>query len=104
MTIRSKLFAHARGLCALVLAASSSARATDGYFLSGYGATQASLSGAGVANSTDAMAMTLNPAGLVDVDRQFQIGLSLFAPTRGYDASGTIFVAPGDSTARSRIS
>ena len=40
--------------------------------------------------------MTLNPAGLVDVDRQFQVGGSLFFPWRGYDATGTAFVAPGD--------
>ncbi len=39
--------------------------------------------------------MTLNPAGLVDVDRQFNLGLSLFASTRSYDATGTLFVAPG---------
>ena len=83
-------------LCAAVLTGASGAKATEGYFLAGYGATQTSLSGAGVAYSTDAMAMTLNPAGLVDVDRQFQVGLSLFAPTRGYDASGTFFVAPGN--------
>ena len=95
MKYRSKLFAQA-AVCALVLAAATGARATEGYFLGGYGPTQASLSGAGVANSTDAMAMTLNPAGLVDVDRQFQIGLSLFAPTRSYDATGTLFVAPGN--------
>ncbi len=95
MNKRSNLFAHAAA-CALLLAAATGARATEGYFLGGYGPTQASLSGAGVANSTDAMAMTLNPAGLVDVDRQFQIGLSLFAPSRSYDASGTLLVAPGN--------
>jgi long-chain fatty acid transport protein len=92
---RSKFLAQA-AVCAFALAATDGAKATEGYILGGYGATQASLSGAGVANSTDAMAMTLNPAGLVDVDRQFQIGLSLFAPTRSYDASGTLFVAPGN--------
>ncbi len=42
------------------------------------------------------MSLTLNPAGLVNVDLQFQLGLSLFWPTRGYDGSGTIFVAPGN--------
>ncbi len=84
------------GAFALLFTATTAARATEGYFLGGYGATQASLSGAGVANPTDAMSMTLNPAGLVDIDQQFQFGLSLFAPWRGYDASGTAFVAPGD--------
>ena len=51
---------------------------------------------AGGANSSDAMSMTINPARLVDVDRLFNLGLSLFAPTRRCDAtSGTLFVAPG---------
>ncbi len=94
MTGAWRLFARVTA-GAIVLTAACGARATEGYFLAGYGATQTSLAGAGVANSTDAMAQTLNPAGLVDVDREFQLGLSLFAPTRGYDASGTVFVAPG---------
>ncbi len=41
------------------------------------------------------MSTTLNPAGLVDVDRQFNLGVSFFSPTRSYDATGTLFVAPG---------
>ena len=81
--------------CALASTIASRASATEGYILGGYGATQTSLSGAGVANSTDAMSMTLNPAGLTDIDRQFDLGLSLFAPVRSYDATGTLFVAPG---------
>ena len=84
--------------CGLALAAAGGAQATEGYFLGGYGATQTSLSGAGVANSTDAMSLSLNPAGLVDVGRQFSIGLSFFAPSRGYDATGMGFVAPGNQT------
>ena len=39
--------------------------------------------------------MTINPARLVDVDRLLNLGLSLFAPTRTCDATGTLFVAPG---------
>ncbi len=81
--------------CVAALAFAGKAQATEGYILGGYGAIQTSLSGAGVANSSDAMSMTLHPAGLVDVDRQFDLGLSLFAPTRSYDATGTLFVAPG---------
>src|SRR5208337_1751934 len=87
-------FAQA-AVCSLALIAANGAKATEGYILGGYGATQTGLSGAGVANSTDAMSMTLNPAGLVDVDRQFNFGVSLFAPVRSYDATGTLFVAPG---------
>jgi long-chain fatty acid transport protein len=56
---------------------------------------QGGLAGAGVADSRDAMALSLNPAGLVDVGRQFQFGASLFMPYRSYTATGTAFVLPG---------
>jgi len=75
--------------------AGGAAQATEGYFQYGYGARQGALAGAGVADSRDAMSLSLNPAGLVDVGRQFQVGAALFAPFRSYDASGTGFVAPG---------
>lgn len=75
--------------------AGSVAQATEGYFQYGYGARQSGLGGAGVADSRDAMALSLNPAGLVDVSRQMQLGVSLFMPYRSYTATGTIFVAPG---------
>ncbi len=90
-----KSAARAGFVVAALLMGAQQASATEGYFLGGYGATQTGLAGAGVANSTDAMALTLNPAGLVDVGREFQIGLSFFGPTRSYDATGTGFVAPG---------
>src|SRR5271154_5341550 len=83
-------------VAAIGLTYAGGAKATEGYFLAGAGATQTSLAGAGVADPTDAMSATLNPAGIATLDRQFQFGLSLFAPSRGYDASGTAFVAPGD--------
>lgn len=75
--------------------AGGAAQATEGYFQYGYGARQGALGGAGVADSRDAMSLSLNPAGLVDVGRQFQAGASLFAPFRSYNATGTGFVAPG---------
>lgn len=75
--------------------AGGGAQATEGYFQHGYGARQQALAGAGVADSRDAMSLSLNPAGLVDVDRQFQFGASLFAPFREYKATGPGFVAPG---------
>ncbi|WP_193177459.1 OmpP1/FadL family transporter [Oricola nitratireducens] len=70
--------------------------ATDGYFQVGFGARQGGMGGAGVADSTDAMAQTLNPAGIVGVKDQWQIGGALFMPFRGYEATGAGFVArPG---------
>lgn len=71
------------------------AGATDGYFQVGFGARQNALGGAGVANSTDAMAQTLNPAGIVGVGDQWQVGGAAFMPFRGYSATGTGLVAAG---------
>ncbi len=65
---------------------STAAYATDGYFMDGYGANQTALAGAGVAYSTDAMAIALNPAGLTHVDDQVVLGVSVFDPFRSYDA------------------
>jgi long-chain fatty acid transport protein len=75
--------------------AGGAAQATEGYFQYGYGARQGGLAGAGVADSRDAMALSLNPAGLVDVGRQWQFGASLFMPYRDYTATGTLNIAPG---------
>jgi long-chain fatty acid transport protein len=65
---------------------STTAYATDGYFQDGYGASQTALAGAGVAYSQDAMAIALNPAGLVHVDDQTVAGMALFLPDRSYSA------------------
>lgn len=80
---------------AAVSLACGAAKATEGYFQYGYGARQGALGGAGVADSRDAMSLSLNPAGLVDAGNQFQMGAALFAPSRSYDAIGTALVAPG---------
>ncbi len=65
---------------------STAAHATDGYFMNGYGASQTALAGAGVAYSQDAMAISLNPAGLVNVDDQTVAGIAIFMPSRSYTA------------------
>ncbi|MEJ2227015.1 MAG: outer membrane protein transport protein [Alphaproteobacteria bacterium] len=62
--------------------ASAPAQATDGYFQYGYGARQKALGGAGVADSRDATAASLNPAGLVDVTDQVDFSATLFSPRR----------------------
>ncbi len=71
------------------------AQATEGYLSHGFGARNSALAGAGVADSRDAMAIAVNPAGLVDVDHQFTSATTLFSPNREYTATGTGFVAPG---------
>jgi long-chain fatty acid transport protein len=94
---RGLKFAGAVGIGFLALAsfAGGEAQATEGYFQYGYGARQGGLAGAGVADSRDAMALSLNPAGLVDVGRQWQFGASLFMPYRSYTATGTTLVGRG---------
>ena len=83
----------AAGLFSLTFVADVSA--TEGYFANAFGVRQSGLAGAGVADSRDAMALSLNPAGLVDVGRQFQAGVGMFRPYRDYTATGTALVAPG---------
>lgn len=85
---------------ATILSACTAADATEGYFQYGYGARQEALGGAGVADSRDAMSLSLNPAGLVDAGNQAQVGAALFAPFRSYDATGTMLVAPGSYDSR----
>jgi long-chain fatty acid transport protein len=65
--------------CAIAL---SPASATEGYFQNGYGARQKALAGAGAADSRDATAAALNPAGLVHVGTEASIAASLFSPRR----------------------
>jgi long-chain fatty acid transport protein len=81
----------------------ATAWSTEGYFQLGFSPVQNSLGGAGVANSEDAMSMALNPAGLVGIGQQFQAGVGLFMPYRGYTGSGTGFVAPGTVDSSSNL-
>ncbi len=68
--------------------AAPSAYATDGYFQYGYGARQKALGGAGVADSRDATAAALNPAGLVHVQDQIDVSVTAFMPYREVTGSG----------------
>lgn len=84
-------------LATVAAVAPSLAFAADGYFLTGYGPRQRALGGAGVADSRDAMAMSINPAGIVGLERMFQVGLAANLPERGYSTTGLpLVLAPGD--------
>ena len=81
--------------CASVLAVvagvgmlAADAGATEGYFQHAYGLRHKALAGAGAASIEDATGISINPAGLVDVGNQFNMGLSLFMPTRWAVVSG----------------
>lgn len=69
--------------------ASSTAFATEGYFQNGYGARHKALAGAGAADSRDATAAALNPAGLVHVPDQVDVSVSLFSPWREMNGDTT---------------
>ncbi len=72
-----------------VLAFSAPASATEGYFQNGYGARSKALAGAGVADSRDATAGSLNPAGLVHVGDELDVAFSVFSPRRQFTGTGT---------------
>ncbi len=71
------------------------ALATEGMFQHAYGLRHKALAGAGAASAEDATAISINPAGLVDVGDQFNMGVSFFMPFRKYQATGTGFINPG---------
>ncbi len=65
------------------------ANATEGYFQTGYGTIQKAQSGAGVAHPEDAMTLSVNPAGLTSVGRQFEAAFTLFSPRRDFTSTNT---------------
>ncbi len=82
-----KEYLRASCVVAAGLLVGGEALATEGYFQYGYGARQKGLAGAGVADSRDATAIALNPAGLVHVGDQLAVSVTAFSPQREYDAS-----------------
>jgi len=66
----------------------NSSFATDGYFLTGYGAKQQGRGGTGVALPGDSLAGATNPAGLVLVGDRIDFGLTLFRPIRSSTITG----------------
>ncbi len=71
-----------------IAVASAPVQATEGYFQHAFGAVSKALAGAGAAYSQDAMGQAINPAGLVDVEDQLNIGISSFSPIRSFEGSG----------------
>jgi long-chain fatty acid transport protein len=93
---KTSVVSVALALCALSIPGGA-AIAADGYFLIGYGARQKALAGAGAADSRDAMALSVNPAGIVGLERQFQTAMTAIIAERGYVTTGLPrVVAAGD--------
>lgn len=81
-------------LAGALLALSSLALATNGYFAHGYGTKNKGLAGAGVALPQDAMIAATNPAGMAFVGERVDVGLALFSPIREYTVTGNPSGAP----------
>jgi len=62
--------------------------ATNGFFSHGYSTKEKGLAGAGVAYSTDALAVANNPAGIAGMGERLDVGAAIFSPPRSYTASG----------------
>ena len=68
----------------------SPALATQGYFPHAFGIKSKGVAGSDVAFAQSAMTISVNPAGLSDVDDQLNVGISLFSPNRKYSSAGGI--------------
>jgi len=66
----------------LLVATSTTVRATEGINLIGIGPVQQGTAGAGVASAKDSTWLILNPAGLTDLSRRADTSLQYFAPVR----------------------
>lgn len=71
------------------------AQATNGYFAHGYSTKTRAMGGSGVALPQDAMAPSLNPAGLVWVGNRVDAGITLFSPQREFEVDGFPSGFPG---------
>lgn len=84
MAIKKSSALSSWAAAALLMGSVGVAQATEGYFQHGYGARNKAVGGAGVADTRDATAVAVNPAGLVHVDDQFNMSVSAFSPRRDF--------------------
>jgi len=78
----------------LTLGFVATASATNGYFSHGYSIKEKGMAGAGVAAPMDAMGVANNPAGLTEVGNRFDLGLSIFSPSREYNVNRGAMAGP----------
>lgn len=88
MNAKTKISLAAALMCSAAAIAATPAAATEGYSAIGFGARSKALAGAGVADSRDATAASLNPAGLVHVGDEFVMSFSAFSPQRSFSTDG----------------
>ena len=75
-------------LVSLIVFMASSAFATNGMRMIGFGPVQRSMGGIGVASSFDAASVITNPAGIADLKGRIDFGASYFAPTVKHEGVG----------------
>ncbi len=78
-------------------------RAMEGLFPHAHGLRHKALAGAGAAAISDATGIMLNPAGLVGIGDQLNVGLSLFVPEKSFSAVDTVDIDLGDYGSRKRV-
>ena len=97
-----RLYKQLRNICVTALIiAPVSAQATNGYFLSGYGAKSRGMGGVGVAYAQDGLAAATNPAGMVDAGvgtMRIDFGGELFNPPRSVIHSSDTLGTPNSAT------
>ena len=67
------------------------AYATNGLFSHAYGARQGGIAGSGVAFPQDSLIASINPAGVVHLEKSKEFDLQYFSPTRGYTVEASQF-------------
>lgn len=80
-----------------LLSGSTSAFATNGPFVIGFGAAAEGVGGAAVAFPQDAMAAGANPAGIADMGIRFDVGGTFFLPNRCAGEVGLFGGSPDDN-------
>lgn len=84
---------YAAALIAATGLASLPARATNGYFMHGYGIASQSMGGVAFALPQDSLVAAANPAGLSLVGSRFDGGLDWFSPRRSAQIEGNSSIA-----------
>ncbi len=89
---------------AVCLAAAAPASATNGMRMPGFGPVQNSMAGVGVGATLDGSSILSNPAGLLGLPQQLELGVTYFKPTVSYSGvespmppgfSGAVIAQPG---------
>lgn len=83
-------------------ALSSSAFATTGYFMHGYGVKAQGAAGASIAAFNDGLTIANNPSGLAWLDSRVDIGATIFNPKRSGEIEGNLAGANGQYSGNGR--